>query len=865
MSDQDQSTEPSRLEELNSPDTALRLAAIQQLASGSASKESVRTLERMALSDQDPQVRQAAAQALAEPQLQSVQRDLAQVSLTGRQFMLREIDMLENDGLVSSLQAGLIRGRYALPGATQPPPAQTSGEKQPAPSLSQILLSETSVRIALFLGAFFVVAAAFILAAVIEVARLPILGVTTLVFLGAAAGLSRRLPLASFVLFAVGALMIPIDAGVMANQLKLSAEIRDFYWAGIAALDGAIWIFGTRLYRSRLFSILAFLSLGLAWILLLLALGFDLWSPAAFLALGLAGLVGLPAADLLVKGLGERDRQKTFFWPPFIFVQTWQVMVLGSSAIWLMAGWLVDGTSPHSTEWLRIAALWGIGALFYAWSDRIVQRDGIVIPFGLPMAVCLMVTPLFALGFLTPSFQLVMAVAWIWGALLIATAEWVGDRSLRKALHTGMGHAPFLFAVGGILVLFAAVAEMIEQHTSPAIGYLLVSALVFTLLTIRRVRWVFWTGALICLYLAYLLLFSLPVLALRQVFPGFILLLPTLVLLAIDLAARVRSLDPEWSSPAFFLGVLSGLFGWVIAIVSGVDQPWNAALVFLVYTLFLALFAWLGHQPKAIYIAACGLALALGFILIAIEAKVWVIPLIGLAVLYELGGLALRRLRAKVPWADVLQISGLVLAGAIALTAPLEGGPAAVLGVAISATLFTFEGLRLRNVWLGFPACLLYFLAYALALLELDLRQPQLYTIAAALLGILMHYLLIRTRNASAALATGLLSQLILLSTTYIQMLDSQDFQFFFIIFFQALALEVYGLVVRSRSFVLLPVAFLVLSVVTVAFTVLSGLPTVLIIGCTGLLLLGLGILALLLRERLAMVTDRWVGRLDNW
>jgi hypothetical protein len=150
-------------------------------------------------------------------------------------------------------------------------------------------------------------------------------------------------------------------------------------------------------------------------------------------------------------------------------------------------------------------------------------------------------------------------------------------------------------------------------------------------------------------------------------------------------------------------------------------------------------------------------------------------------------------------------------------------------------------------------------------LLELDLRQPQLYTIAAALLGILMHYLLIRTRNPAAALATGLLAQLILLSTTYIQMLDSQDFQFFFIIFFQALVLEIYGLVVRSRSFVLLPIVFLVLSVVTVAFTVLSGLPTVLIIGCTGLLLLGLGILALLLRERLARATDRWVGRLDNW
>jgi hypothetical protein len=257
------------------------------------------------------------------------------------------------------------------------------------------------------------------------------------------------------------------------------------------------------------------------------------------------------------------------------------------------------------------------------------------------------------------------------------------------------------------------------------------------------------------------------------------------------------------------------------------------------------------------------LALALGSGLIAIQSQDVGHPLVRAAVVYDWLGWRCAH-PAWSTWAG-LQISGLVLAGAIALTAPLEGGPAAVLGVAVAATLFVAEGFRLRNVWLGFPASLLYFLAYALALLELDLYQPQLFTIAAALLGILMHYLLIRTRNPAAALATGLLAQLILLSTTYIQMLDSQDFQFFFIIFFQALVLEIYGLVVRSRSFVLLPIVFLVLSVVTVAFTVLSGLPTVLIIGCTGLLLLGLGILALLLRERLARATDRWVGRLDNW
>lgn len=402
MSEQIHSAEENWLQDLQSPDAEQRLEAVEKLlASGSAAAPLVRLLERIVLSDPDPQVRDAAARALSEPPLQAAQRNLAQVSLTGRQFMLREIDTLEKDGLVTSQQARLIRGRYALPGPAREAAAQASGERPPAPSFSQVLLSETSVRIALYLGAFFVLAAAFILAALIEVARLPILGMTTLAFLGAAAGLSRRLPLASFILFAVGALMVPIGAGVLANQLKLSAQAREFYWAGIAVLDGAVWAFGTRFYRSRLFSILAFLSLGLA--VLWLALGLELGTAAVFLALGLAGLAGVLAADRLGRGLGGDDRQKSTFWPLFIVVQAWQACVLGSSAVWLLVRW-VDDRLPHGTEWLWIAGLWGLGALFYAWSDRLARRHGAALPFGLPMAACWMVWPLFGLELFEPSF-----------------------------------------------------------------------------------------------------------------------------------------------------------------------------------------------------------------------------------------------------------------------------------------------------------------------------------------------------------------------------------------------------------------------------------------------------------------------------
>ncbi len=864
MSDHAQDAIEGWLRDIESPDASLRFQAVEQLReSGAATAPVLRALERLALSDPDLEVRASALQSLSDPRFQKAHRDLAQASPTARQFMLREIALLEKDGLIAPEQAALIRGRYALPGADRPEVKPGSSEKPASPSLTQVLLSETSVRIALYLGGFFVVAAAFILAALIEVARLPILGATTLAFLGAAAGLARRLQPASFVLFAVGVLMIPIDAGVLVNQLQLSNRALDFYWAGIAALAGLLWAFGTNFYRSRLFSILAFLSLGLAAFLFTLAISDQ--PPAIFFALGLAGLAGLSAAERLAKRLNG-NQAKSFFWPLFIVVQAWQAVALASSVIWLLFHW-VDGSPLRGWQWLWIAALWGIGALFYAQSNQASARFGVRLPFPLPATACLMLAPLFALGAFNPSDQVILAAAWMWGALLIFAAEFLSapQRQPEYEQPAALAYPPFLFGAGGALLLFGAFGEMLAGRSGLAIGYFLASALVFFVLARRRARWIFWLGSLACIYLAYLQVFNLPDLARRAVFPGLVLMAPTFLLLAFDLAGRKRSLGPTWTRPALILGLVSGLLDGWWTWMAGLDQPWSAVVVFLAYALFLLSYAWLDQRPYVAYFATGSLALALGYSLIAVQAKMWVIPLVALAALYDLSGLALRRLPGWMAWAKVLQVSGLVLAAIVALTAPLERGPAAVLGVSVAATLFAVEGLRLRNVWLGFPACVFYFVAYALALLELDLRQPQLYTIAAALLGILMHYLLLRTRNPAAALATGLLAQLILLSTTYIQMVSSEDFQFFFMIFFQALALEIYGLVARSRSFVLLPIVFLVLSVVTVAFTVLSGLPTVLIIGCTGLLLLGLGILALLLRERLTRAADRWVGRLDNW
>jgi hypothetical protein len=63
----------------------------------------------------------------------------------------------------------------------------------------------------------------------------------------------------------------------------------------------------------------------------------------------------------------------------------------------------------------------------------------------------------------------------------------------------------------------------------------------------------------------------------------------------------------------------------------------------------------------------------------------------------------------------------------------------------------------------------------------------------------------------------------------------------------------------------LAPLAFVVLGVITVALSVLAGIPALILVGCTGLLLLLLGIGALIMREQLLAMTNRLGERLGGW
>jgi hypothetical protein len=296
-----------------------------------------------------------------------------------------------------------------------------------------------------------------------------------------------------------------------------------------------------------------------------------------------------------------------------------------------------------------------------------------------------------------------------------------------------------------------------------------------------------------------------------------------------------------------------------------VDEPEKTAIGLGIFAAYLYGLGAIRRTPELGYVASGSLAFSLLFTLTKYDVEAWVIAFVGLAAAFYLTGLLSRVGDGLAGWSKVLRYSGLALGGIVGIAAPLDGGDSAILGVAIVASMFALEAALQRRVELGYPAIFYYLIAYIMVLIGLDVTEPQAYSIGAALLGFVMHYLLVRTGSQGQAFVMGVLSQLVLLGTTYIQMLATEKFSFFFVLFLQSLAVLAYGVVVRSRSLILVPIAFSVLGVVSVAFSVLAGVPSAILIGCTGLLMILLGILALLYRERLLTAGQRLGKSFGSW
>ncbi len=320
--------------------------------------------------------------------------------------------------------------------------------------------------------------------------------------------------------------------------------------------------------------------------------------------------------------------------------------------------------------------------------------------------------------------------------------------------------------------------------------------------------------------------------------------------------------------------VFRGL-GALVASLNTFDLLFNgsdsqiAAICFALYMLFFLAQTWFYRQPLLGYSFSLYSILTLIFALQTFDQPKWALPLTLLATVFYAGGYFLRKnspasgagsqpADSSFRWPFILWTSGLGAGVLATLASPAQGDLSAAIPAAVTATMIAVEAFDRRNVWLGFPANAFYLASYFILLLELNVDEPQFFSIAAAALGLLMHYLLTRAGSRTGAFVTGMVSQLVLLSTTYIQFFSTEDTVFFFAIFFQALAVLAYGVVIRSRSLVITPLVFLVLSVLTVAYGLLQGILTVVLIGCTGMLLLLLGIFAVIMRDRFKQISERF-------
>ncbi|MFZ5856157.1 MAG: hypothetical protein ACOYZ6_04940 [Chloroflexota bacterium] len=1045
--------------DLASGDPARQADAIRRLGRVKFTSEAVvRELERLALQAQG-EVQSLALDALRSASSQYVKSRNTDLPKFTREMILKEVDKWESNGYLETAQAEVIRRQYdfdfapAAPIEENPPepqvpaPKPASAAAAPRPNLMQTLLSETSIKIYLYLGALFVIVAAAILAALVEAARLPVLLAATLAFAGGAVGLKKRLPQPSFALAIVFSFLLPIDANVIADSLSLPPVANEIYWASTFILMALIWALGTWFYSSRLFSVAAFISLclGVLWFGEI----FDAPTDWNILSVSVAALLGLLGVRLL-----QSWKDRKFAAPLFLTSQFFQIILLFVSLFSILENnW--SGSPPG--DWIAPALTWMLAASFYAASDILVP----FILFPWTAAASLFFLPWLILSaFDAPTLAFIVGYA-LWGTLAALASEFV-HRTGRAAwmqynlpLLTLSLSLFFISIVGGLI-------EKIEYGFSA----FLIAGIVYTAIHASRPRWYVWMTALLMGLGAYFTFYALPFMQNADVYFGYKLLGASLLLLIPELFSKqpfsfarawnwppillgglltfislfiavivpevdkyqigntaiilviyallflgyalrfkqpilgyfaaasaaltvvyaLQHFDHDWWLPALtvlafvyyaagyllarrestkvwgqmpaysglVLGALVSIIatftlqpagGWYSLIITalfivemftrrngyleivieillsfalvnilndfnvtesayflfGLSLLWltseiilhqtfqnrktslatkvigglltfvaasfiyrtleftPAALCFAAYSVFFAIYAWINKNPLLGYASTASFALTVYFGASAMNVEKWIFPQIAVAAIFYAAGFLLRRAAKANGWDRVLLFSGLGLGTFVALAAPMQaGGLEKSIPIAVTATLYAAEAFARKNVWLGFPANALYLVSYFVILGELNVEEPQFFSVGAAALGLLQHYLLARAGSHRAAFITGLVSQLVLLGTSYVQMVDTGELRYFFLLFFQSLAVLVYGIVIRSRSLVIAPIIFVVLAVITILYNALKDLSLVFIIGITGIILLSLGILAVVMRERITNLAERF-------
>ncbi|MDK1028392.1 MAG: hypothetical protein QGD96_03565 [Anaerolineae bacterium] len=840
----------------------IRLGAIAELLEQKFSSPAIlKTLEYLSLKDKRLSVRKAAQQALNSPTHRYIHSRITIIKKKERQTILAEITDWESQGLIDNNQAHVIRRRYDFDlKPTQPeqheetpkgtikmdaalvnkaPKAATQAETA-RPSLTGALLSESSIKIALYLGAFFVITAAAILTAIVEASRLPILLVATTLFAGGAIALRKRLPNPSFALFIVFSFLLPTDANVLADVLNLSDPANSGYWFGVMALMALIWGYSAWVYSSRLFSVAAFIAL----IVSVTRLGetLDVEPEVYLILLSLTTILGLGATLLL-----KRWQSEKFSLPLFISAQLAQI-TLGVYALIVIA----IRTEDTTTAWNVVSALFWLTVVgFYILSN-------FILPFGLfpwLAGAALFPVPIVLMMAFDVKVSDLATVVWIWGLILVIASEYI--RRVNK-IRTQPYGLPVLII--SIPVLMTAMLIGFSEANTLGFTFALASTILYTLLQILKPRWYVWGTALFLALVAFFSFFDLPFMKDINVSAGVKFLASSILLLLPDLFFKPDfSTNKSWHWPLRIFGSLIVIFNFSIILPLVEKSAGNASIAYSIYALLFIAYTWRFKIAWIGYLATASAAFSLTFALQHYDLEIWQSALTGLALVYFITGWLINKPAEKL--SNVLRYSGIGLASLVSLIAGFtveEGELAAAIPPALSATMFTVEAYLRRNVWLGFPANLLYLMAYFMLLVGLNVDEPQFFSIAIAALGLLMHYLLIRAGSRTGAFITGMGSQIILFSTTYIQFISTERSIFFWVIFLQTLVVIVYGSVIRSRSLVVTPLVFLVLSIITGLYGFLEGFLPVVVIGCTGLALLLLGIFAVILRERIKQFSDRF-------
>lgn len=1073
MSDQDlQQTLDRILNDLKSDDPASCLEAIQELSTLNASSNAiVSQLKKLALTEA-PEVQKAALAALSLRTSQFIASKSTPLTRQYRKVILDEIDGWQSAGLIESQRAEMLRRQYDFdikPALTVQPlkttpatgdviaetsPVQDAVQKPSAPpvprqSLTQTLLSESSIKVYLYLGAFFVIASALILAALVEAARLPILVAATFAFGGGAFIIRRRLPQPGFALFIVFSFLLPIDANVIEETIGFNEPTLSIYWTIVFGLMAFIWAVSVWFYESRFFSIVSFGALSLAFYRLGQVFRTEL--ELQFFLGVVASLIGVAGVSILKKW-----KDGNFAMPLFLLslLQVFGLLIISLVYAFIHVAF---GADIANGWWLLVTLTWIAIASFFAASD-------IVFPsffFPWMVATTLLPLPWFFIKTFEGTAPVYSIGFWFWATLFALISE----VSFRLKLETFKKYHWALLS--GSLPLFIISISIALDLDQPALTFLLLAGtmLVYGLVHFLRQRIYVWSVALLYGLAAYFAFFTMPTIDALNISPVYQFLgatlllttpellfrkplaaedqsrLPAIVLGAVVLVCTVALAIPEptyagrsaivflvfamlfalhafhfnrpwigyfacameiltivyglhyfeldlwlpaltllsllYYATGFFLrrtetgfkqwgeilinsGLGLGLIlaaaslillketaGWYIILVAllfavevfarplgwleifveglltlslylilhdfnvpqlmdhflfGATLIWlggdllfsrfiekrlhrpitagfgflfvftstlslltsfngiMSVLYFVGYAMFFAFYAFAQRKPRLGYFVTAFIPLAVIKFYEYQNYEKWIFPLIVLAVMYYAIGFVLRRYQAK-EWASTLIYSGLGLGVLTSIAAPLQGGLSSSIPVAIAATLFAAEAFALRNVWWALPADALYLMSYFMILAELNVEEPQYYSIGAALLGMVMHYLLVRAGSKTGAFIAGMLSQLILLGTTYIQMVSNSELKFFFVLFAQSMVILIYGLVLRSRSLVITPIVFAVVGVITVVYSALKGLSSVILVGCTGIVLLLVGIGAVLLRERITKLGEQ----LSDW